>query len=37
MSIVKIENVRVLDPMQDLDQIQTIYVDQGKIQTNSSD
>ena len=37
MSIVKIENVRVLDPMQDLDQIQTIYVDQGKIQTNSPD
>ena len=37
MSIVKIENVRVLDPMQDLDQIQTIYVGQGKIQTNSSD
>lgn len=30
MSIVKIENVRVLDPMQQLDQIQNVYIENGK-------
>lgn len=30
MSSVKIENVRVLDPIQQLDQIQTVYLQEGK-------
>ncbi|MHA3054866.1 aspartate carbamoyltransferase [Acinetobacter sp. ANC 4633] len=30
MSRVKIENVRVLDPVQQIDRIETIYLDQGK-------
>lgn len=31
MSIVKIENVRVLDPIQQSDSVQTIYLEQGKL------
>lgn len=31
MSIVKIENVRVLDPIQKTDQVKTVYVENGKI------
>ena len=30
MSIVKIENVRVLDPIQKTDQVQTVYIKNGK-------
>ena len=31
MSIVKIENVRVLDPIQQTDSVQTVYLEQGKL------
>jgi dihydroorotase len=31
MSIVKIENVRVLDPIQQTDLVQTVYLEQGKL------
>ena len=31
MSIVKIENVRVLDPVQQTDSVQTVYLQQGKL------
>ena len=31
MSIVKIENVRVLDPIQKTDQVQTVYIKNGKL------
>ncbi|WP_448762086.1 dihydroorotase [Acinetobacter tandoii] len=31
MSIVKIENVRVLDPIQQSDSVQTVYLEQGKL------
>ncbi|MFX8462644.1 aspartate carbamoyltransferase, partial [Acinetobacter baumannii] len=31
MSIVKIENVRVLDPIQKTDSVQTVYVQDGKL------
>ena len=31
MSIVKIENVRVLDPLKQLDQVETVYIEQGKM------
>ena len=30
MSIVKIENVRVLNPIQKTDQVQTVYIENGK-------
>ena len=30
MTIVKIENVRVLDPIQQIDQIQSVYLENGK-------
>lgn len=31
MSIVKIENVRVLDPIQKTDSVQTVYLQDGKL------
>ena len=31
MSIVKIENVRVLDPIQKTDSVQTVYIENGKL------
>ena len=31
MSIVKIENVRVLDPIQKTDQVKTVYLENGKL------
>jgi len=31
MSIVKIENVRVLDPIQKTDSVQTVYIQDGKL------
>ncbi len=37
MAIVKIENVRVLDPINQSDTIQTIYLENGKIVAESAD
>ena len=31
MTIVKIENVRVLDPIQQTDSVQTVYIENGKL------
>ncbi|WP_216934345.1 MULTISPECIES: dihydroorotase [unclassified Acinetobacter] len=36
MTIVKIENVRVLDPIQNTDSIQTVYLENGKFVTETS-
>lgn len=35
MSIVKIENVRVLDPIQKTDSVQTVYLQDGKTRCSS--
>ena len=37
MAIVKIENVRVLDPINQSDTIQTVYLENGKIVAESAD
>ena len=31
MSIVKIENVRVLDPIKKTDRVQTVFIEKGKL------
>ena len=31
MSIVKIENVRVLDPIKQLDRVQTVFIEHGQL------
>ena len=37
MSIVKIENVRVLDPIKKTDSVETVYIENGKIVAASND
>ena len=37
MAIVKIENVRVLDPIQQIDRVQTVYLENGKLVAESAD
>lgn len=37
MSIIKIENVRVLDPIQKTDQVETVYIENGKRIAQSND
>ena len=37
MSIVKIENVRVLDPINKTDRVQTVYLKDGKLVESSND
>jgi len=37
MRIVKIENVRVLDPMQKTDRVQTVYLENGKLVAETAD
>ncbi|NHB57069.1 aspartate carbamoyltransferase [Acinetobacter sp. 194] len=37
MTIVKIENVRVLDPIAKTDQVQTVYIEQGKFVAETAD
>ncbi len=36
MAIVKIENVRVLDPIQQIDRVQTVYLENGKLVAESA-
>ena len=35
MTIVKIENVRVLDPINKMDQVQTVFIENGKLVAES--
>ncbi len=37
MTIVKIENVRVLDPIQNTNSIQTVYLENGKFVAETAD
>ena len=36
MTIVKIENVRVLDPIRQIDGVQTVYIENGKLVAESA-